>query len=59
MKNEQKEVSINDHLSCAAISAQIMEGNIAQMPHLKSLKDMTAQQKKMDASKPIYLVRYE
>jgi hypothetical protein len=59
MKNEQKEVSINDQLSCATVSAHIMEENIAQMPHSKSLKDMTAQQKKMDASKPIYLVRYE
>jgi hypothetical protein len=59
MKNEQKEASINDQLSCAAISAQIMEENIAQMPHSKSLKDMTAQQKKNEASKPIYLVRYE
>jgi hypothetical protein len=59
MKNEQKEVSINDELSCATVSAHIMEENIAQMPHSKSLNDMTAQQKKMDASKPIYLVRYE
>jgi hypothetical protein len=59
MKNEQKEISINDQLSCAAVSAHILEENIAQMPHSKSLKDMTAQQKKMDASKPIYLVRYE
>jgi hypothetical protein len=59
MKNEQKDASINDQLSCATVSAQIMEENIAQMPHAKSLKDITAQQKKKDASKPIYLVRYE
>lgn len=59
MKNEQKNASINDQLSCATVSAQIMEENIAQMPHAKSLKDITAQQKKKDASKPIYLVRYE
>jgi hypothetical protein len=59
MKNEQKDASINDQLSCATVSAQIMEQNIAQMPHAKSLKDITAQQKKKDASKPIYLVRYE
>jgi hypothetical protein len=59
MKNEQKEVGTNDQSSCAAVSAQIREENIVQMPHSKSLKDMTAQQKKMDASKPIYLVRYE
>jgi hypothetical protein len=59
MKNEQKDASINDQLSCATVSAQIVEKNIAQMPHAKSLKDMAAQQKKKDASKPIYLVRYE
>jgi hypothetical protein len=59
MKNEQKIASINDQLFCAAVSAHIVEENIAQIPHAKSLKDMTAQQKKMDASKPIYLVRYE
>lgn len=59
MKNEQKDASINDQLSCATVSAQIVEENIAQMPQAKSLKDITAQQKKMEASKPIYLVRYE
>jgi|GEM_PF-1836431 len=59
MKNEQKDASINDQLSCATLSAQIVEENIAQMPHAKSLKDVTAQQKKKEASKPIYLVRYE
>jgi hypothetical protein len=59
MKNEQKDASINDQLSCATVSARIMEENIAQMLHAKSLKDITAQQKKKDASRPIYLVRYE
>jgi hypothetical protein len=59
MKKEQKDASINDQLSCAIISAQIVEENITQTPHAKSLKDMTAQQKKKEASKPIYLVRYE
>jgi hypothetical protein len=59
MKNKQKNVSINDQLSCATVSAQIAEENIAQMPLAKSLKDITAQQKKKEASKPIYLVRYE
>jgi hypothetical protein len=59
MKNEQKNISINDQLPRAIVSAQIMEKNIAQMPHAKSLKEITAQQKKMEASQPIYLVRYE
>jgi hypothetical protein len=59
MKNEQKSASINDQLSCAIVSSQIVEENIAQVPHAKSLKDITAQQKKKEASKPLYLVRYE
>ena len=59
MKNEQKDVSINDQFFCAIISAQIMEEDVAQMPHTKSLKDITAEQRKNEASKPIYLVRYE
>jgi len=59
MKSEFKDASFNDQSSCAAVSSQTMEENIAQMPHITSLKDITAQQKKMEASKPIYLVRYE
>jgi hypothetical protein len=59
MKSEFKDASINDQLSCTTVSAQLVEGNIAQMPHTKSLKNITSEQKKKEASKPIYLVRYE
>jgi len=59
MKSELKDATINDQLSCATVSTQTIEKNVAQIPHVKSLKDITAQQKKEDASKPIYLVRYE
>jgi hypothetical protein len=59
MRSKQKGASINDQLSCAIVSAQIVEENIAQIPHAKSLKDITAQQKKKEASEPLYLVRYE
>ena len=59
MKSELKDVDINVQLSCTAVSAQLIEGNIAQILHAKSLKDITAEQKKKEASKPIYLVRYE
>jgi hypothetical protein len=59
MKSELKDASINDQLSCTTVSAQLVEGNIAQMPQAKSLKDITSEQKKKEASKPIYLVRYE
>ena len=59
MRSKQKDASINDQLSCAIVSAQIVEENIAQIPHARSLKDITAQQKKKEASEPLYLVRYE
>jgi len=57
MKNELRDINVQ--FSCTAISAQSVDGNIGQIPHVKSLKDITAQQRKMEASKPIYLVRYE
>jgi hypothetical protein len=59
MKSELKDASINVQLSCTTVSAQLVEGNIAQMLHAKSLKDIKSEQKKKEASKPIYLVRYE
>jgi hypothetical protein len=59
MKNEQKNCSINDQLPCVTVSALVKDENIAQMSHAKSLKDIAAQQKKKDASEPLYLVRYE
>jgi hypothetical protein len=58
MKKEQENVSINDQLFSATVSAHIIKENIAQISHAP-LKDITAQQKKMEARKPIYLVRYE
>ena len=59
MKSELKDVGFNDQSSCAIVSSQIREENIAQIPHITTLKDITAQQRKEEASKPIYLVRYE
>jgi hypothetical protein len=59
MKSELKDADINVQLSCTTVSAQLVEGNIAQMLHAKSLKDITPEQRKKEASKPIYLVRYE
>jgi len=59
MKSELKDADINIQLSCTTVSAQLVEGNIAQILHAKPLKDITSEQKKKEASKPIYLVRYE
>jgi hypothetical protein len=59
MKNELKDASINDQLPSTKISDRIGGENIAQMPHAKSLKDITSEERKKEASKPIYLLRYE
>lgn len=59
MKNEPKNASVNDQSSCTIASERIREENTAQIPHAKSLKETTSEQKKKEASKPIYLVRYE
>jgi hypothetical protein len=59
MKNELRDAYINDRLPCTTISEQIGEVKITQTPHAKSLKDITSEERKKEASKPIYLVRYE
>jgi hypothetical protein len=59
MKTELRDACINDQLPCTTISLQIGEEKIVRMPHAKSLKDVTSEERKKEASKPIYLVRYE
>jgi hypothetical protein len=59
MKNELKDAYTNDQLPCTAISEKIGEEKITQIPNAKSLKDITSEERKKEASKPIYLVRYE
>jgi hypothetical protein len=59
MKTELRDACINDQLPCTTISLKIGEEKIARMPHVKSLKDITSEERKKEASKPIYLVRYE
>jgi len=59
MKRESRNVCINDQSSCIVSSERIGEENTAQIPHAKPLKDTTSEQRKKEASKPIYLVRYE
>jgi hypothetical protein len=59
MKTELRDACINDQLPCTTISLQIEEKKISRMLHAKSLKDITSEERKKEANKPIYLVRYE
>jgi hypothetical protein len=59
MKNELRNAYINDQLPRSTTSEQNREEKITQMPHAKSLKDIISGERKKEASKPIYLVRYE
>jgi hypothetical protein len=59
MKNELREYCIKDPLPCTAISEQIEGEKIIPISLAKSLKDITSEERKKEASKPIYLVRYE
>jgi hypothetical protein len=59
MKKKPKDACINDQLSFAEISGRIGEENMAQIPHAKSLKDTTSEERKKEASRAVYLVRYE
>ena len=59
MKKEPKGTSTNDQLPSAAISVRIGEETTVQIPQSKFLKDITSEQRKKEANKPIYLIRYE
>jgi hypothetical protein len=59
MKNEPGVACINNQLPCTAMSEQIEVKEITQVLHVKSFKDITSEERKKEASKPIYLVRYE
>jgi hypothetical protein len=59
MKNGLRDSTINNQLSSTTISEQIGEEKITQIIHAKSLKNITSEERKKEASKPIYLVRYE
>jgi hypothetical protein len=59
MKNEPRSAYINDQLPYITISEQSEREDTPQIPHAKSLKDIASEDRKKEASKPIYLVRYE
>jgi hypothetical protein len=59
MKDEPKAAHPRDHLPTTTIAEQVGEENLVQILHARSSKNVTLEQKKKEASKPIYLVRYE
>ena len=60
MKTEiRTRINVTDDISFVAVSKQMREEHISQILSVISWKDMTIKEKKKEASKPIYLVRYE
>lgn len=52
-------IDVTDDLSLTPISKQMREKHITQILCVDSMKNMTMKEKKKEANKPIYLVRYE
>lgn len=57
MKNELRDA--NDQSRHTTIAKRIGEEKIIQVARAKSFKDITSGERKREASKPIFLVRYE
>ncbi len=58
MKNELRDTYVNYQLPRTTTSGRIDE-KVTQAAHAKALKDTTLEERKKEADKPIYLVRYE
>jgi hypothetical protein len=52
-------VNVSDDISLAPVSKQMREEHMSQMLSVDSWKNMTVEEKKREANKPIHLVRYE
>ena len=52
-------VNVNDDISLVPVSKQMREEHASEILSVISWKDMTIKERKKEASKPIYLVRYE
>ena len=60
MRNElRSSINVTDDVSLAPVSKQMREEHMSQTLSADSLKNMTMEEKKKEANKPIYLVRYE
>jgi hypothetical protein len=52
-------IDVDSDFSLMPISEKSREKHFAETLNVNSLKDLTLKQRKKEASKPIYLVRYE
>jgi hypothetical protein len=52
-------INSNDDITLVPVSKQIREEHISQILSAHSLKNLTMEEKKKEALKPIYLIRYE
>lgn len=52
-------INVTDDVSFVPVSKQMREEHMSQILSADSLKNMTTEEKKKEANKPIYLVRYE
>jgi len=52
-------INVTDDISLIPVSRQMREEHMSQILSADSLKNMTIEEKKKEANKPIYLVRYE
>jgi hypothetical protein len=60
MRTELKSsINVSNDISLAPVSKQMLEEHISQMLSSYSWKNMTIKERKKEANKPIYLVRYE
>jgi hypothetical protein len=60
MKNYLKtNMTVDNEFSLTPISEKTREKHLAEILDVSSLKDLTLKQRKKEASRPIYLVRYE
>jgi hypothetical protein len=60
MRTELKSsINVSDDISLAPVSKQMLEEHISQMLSSYSWENMTTKERKKEANKPIYLVRYE
>jgi hypothetical protein len=60
MKTEVKaSINVSDDICLFPVSQQVREEHTSQILSVISWKDMTIKEKRKEASKPIYLVRYE
>jgi hypothetical protein len=59
MKSETKKSVTQDQPARQNVPLAILKEDMAQVSSTRSMKNATLEERKKDANKPIYLVRYE